>query len=32
MASITSTDPELDDYERFDVLAGHDPSGTSTFN
>ena len=25
-------DPSLDNYERYDVLVGHDPSGTSVQN
>lgn len=29
IASITSADKELDNYDRYDVLAGHDPAGTS---
>jgi gastric triacylglycerol lipase len=25
-------DPSLDNYDRYDVLVGHDPSGTSVQN
>ena len=25
-------DPELDNYDRYDVMVGHDPSGTSLLN
>jgi hypothetical protein len=25
-------DPKVDNYERYDVVAGHDPSGTSVMN
>lgn len=25
-------DPSVDNYERYDVLVGHDPSGTSVMN
>jgi len=32
IGSIISADPKLDNYDRYDVLAGHDPAGTSTKN
>jgi gastric triacylglycerol lipase len=32
IGSITSADKDLDNYERYDVLAGHDPAGTSVKN
>lgn len=32
MTQICDGDPSLDNYERYDVLVGHDPSGTSVLN
>jgi hypothetical protein len=32
IGSITSADKDLDNYERYDVLAGHEPAGSSTKN
>ena len=32
MKYVMDADPELDNYERYDVLIGHDPSGTSVMN
>jgi hypothetical protein len=32
IASLTNADPKLDNYDRYDVLAGHDPAGTSVLN
>lgn len=32
VASLADMDPNVDNYERYDVLAGHDPSGTSVQN
>jgi hypothetical protein len=32
MTQIMDGDPSLDNYQRYDVLAGHDPSGTSVLN
>lgn len=32
MTQICDGDPTLDNYERYDVLVGHDPSGTSVMN
>lgn len=32
MTQIMDGDPSVDNYERYDVLVGHDPSGTSVFN
>jgi len=32
MKQICDADPTLDNYERYDVLVGHDPSGTSVMN
>jgi len=32
IGSMISADPKLDNYDRYDVLAGHDPAGTSTKN
>jgi gastric triacylglycerol lipase len=32
LAQIMDADPSVDNYERYDVLAGHDPSGTSVQN
>lgn len=32
MTQIMDGDPTLDNYERYDVLIGHDPSGTSVMN
>ena len=32
IGQVCDADPKLDNYERFDVLAGHDPSGTSVMN
>ncbi len=32
MTQIADGDPSLDNYERYDVLIGHDPSGTSVLN
>jgi gastric triacylglycerol lipase len=29
---IADADPTLDNYDRYDVLIGHDPSGTSVQN
>lgn len=29
---IMDGDPTVDNYERYDVVAGHDPSGTSVMN
>lgn len=29
---VCDADPSLDNYERYDVLVGHDPSGTSLLN
>lgn len=32
MAAVMDANPSLDNYERYDVLAGHDPAGTSIQN
>lgn len=32
MTQICDGDPTLDNYQRYDVLIGHDPSGTSVMN
>jgi len=32
IGAIVSADKNLDNYERYDVLAGHEPAGTSTKN
>lgn len=32
MTQVMDGDPSLDNYERYDVLVGHDPSGTSVMN
>lgn len=32
VGAITSADWSLDDYERYDILVGHDPGGTSLRN
>jgi gastric triacylglycerol lipase len=32
MTQIMDGDPSIDNYERYDVLVGHDPSGTSVRN
>ena len=32
MAGIMDANPSLDNYERYDVLAGHAPAGTSVQN
>ena len=32
MKYIMDADPSVDNYDRYDVLAGHDPSGTSAMN
>ncbi len=32
MKFIMDANPGLDNYERYDVLVGHDPSGTSLLN
>lgn len=32
IGQICDADPSLDNYERYDVLVGHDPSGTSVMN
>jgi len=32
LAQICDADPSLDNYDRYDVLVGHDPSGTSVLN
>ena len=32
VASISNADANLDNYERYDVLAGHSPAGTSLMN
>lgn len=32
MTQVMDGDPTLDNYERYDVLIGHDPSGTSVMN
>ena len=32
MRYVMDADPSLDNYERYDVLVGHDPSGTSVMN
>lgn len=32
VASLADADPTKDNYERYDVVAGHDPAGTSTMN
>ncbi len=32
MKYIMDANPELDNYARYDVLVGHDPSGTSLLN
>ena len=32
IGAIMDADPELDNYDRYDVLAGHEPSGTSLKN
>lgn len=29
---VMDADPSLDNYQRYDVLVGHDPSGTSVQN
>lgn len=32
MRYVMDADPNLDNYDRYDVLVGHDPSGTSVMN
>jgi gastric triacylglycerol lipase len=32
VGGLTSKDASLDNYDRYDVLAGHDPAGTSLKN
>ena len=32
MGTICDADPSLDNYDRYDVVVGHDPSGTSVLN
>ena len=32
LAEVMDADPSVDNYARYDVLVGHDPSGTSVFN
>lgn len=32
MAGVMDANPSLDNYERYDVLVGHDPAGTSVHN
>lgn len=32
VGSFVSADPKLDNYDRYDVLAGHSPAGTSVKN
>jgi len=32
MTQVMDGDPTLDNYQRYDVLIGHDPSGTSVMN
>lgn len=32
LGQICDADPNLDNYDRYDVLVGHDPSGTSVMN
>jgi gastric triacylglycerol lipase len=32
LGQICDADPSLDNYDRYDVLVGHDPSGTSVLN
>lgn len=32
MKFVMDADPSLDNYDRYDVLVGHDPSGTSVLN
>lgn len=32
MTQVMDGDASLDNYERYDVLVGHDPSGTSVMN
>ena len=32
LAQLMDADPSLDNYNRYDVLIGHDPSGTSVMN
>ncbi len=32
MTQVMDGDASVDNYERYDVLAGHDPSGTSVLN
>jgi gastric triacylglycerol lipase len=32
VGAIVSADKNLDNYDRYDVLAGHDPAGTSVKN
>ncbi len=32
IGQICDADPQLDNYDRYDVLIGHDPSGTSLLN
>ena len=32
MTQIMDGDPSVDNYDRYDVLVGHDPSGTSVMN
>jgi hypothetical protein len=32
MTQIMDGDASVDNYERYDVLVGHDPSGTSVLN
>ena len=32
MKYVMDADPELDNYDRYDVMVGHDPSGTSVMN
>lgn len=32
MAFVMDANPKLDNYQRYDVLVGHDPAGTSLQN
>lgn len=32
LAEVMDADPSVDNYDRYDVLVGHDPSGTSVQN
>lgn len=32
LAQVMDADPSVDNYDRYDVLVGHDPSGTSVMN